>query len=66
MGEQDAQVLDGRDQVILDLLSPEPPPTRPLEMMIVCRISKTAFHQVMTSFAVTSCRRAVSLSARYI
>ena len=40
MREQDAQILDGRDQVILDLLTPEPTPASSLEMMIVGRIDK--------------------------
>jgi hypothetical protein len=40
MRKQDAHILDGRDQVILDLLSP----ARAFEVMIVSRIGKTAFH----------------------
>jgi hypothetical protein len=40
--EQDAHILDGRDQVILDLLTPEPPPARTFEVVIIGRISKTA------------------------
>ena len=50
MREQDAHILDGRDQVILDLLSPEPlspepPPARTFEVVIIGRISKTALDQ---------------------
>ena len=46
MREQDAQIFYGRDQVILDLLTPEPPPARTFELMIIGRISKTALDQV--------------------
>jgi hypothetical protein len=45
--EQDAHILDGRDQVILDLLTPEPPPARTFEVVIIGRISKTALDQVL-------------------
>jgi len=48
--EQDAHILDGRDQVILDLLTPEPPPARTFEVVIIGRISKTALDQVLASF----------------
>ncbi len=44
MGQQDAHILDRGDQVVLDLLSPEPPPACAFEVVIVSRISKTAFH----------------------
>jgi hypothetical protein len=37
-----AHVLDRCNQVILDLLSPESPPTRTLEVMVVGGIGKTA------------------------
>jgi hypothetical protein len=40
--EQDVHVLDGRDQVILDLLMLEPAPARTSEVVIAGRISKTA------------------------
>jgi hypothetical protein len=42
--QQDAHILDRSDQVILDLLSPEPSPARSLEVVIVGGISKTTFH----------------------
>ena len=66
MGQQDAHVLDRRDQVILDLLPPEPPPARAFEVMIVGGIGKTALHQVLASFAVASRGGTVRLSVRYI
>ena len=52
MSEQDAHVLDRRDQVILDLLSPEPSPARTFEVVIVGRISKTALDQVLAPPAI--------------
>ncbi len=47
MGEKDAHVLDGGDQVVLDLLPPEPSPARPFEVMVVSRIGKTRFHELL-------------------
>src|SRR6266536_4142380 len=35
MRQQDAHILDGCDQVILDLLSPESPPTSAFKVMVV-------------------------------
>ena len=66
MGQQDAHVLDGCDQVILDLLAPESSPASSLEVVIVGGIGKTHFHQVLAPFAITARGEAVSLSARYI
>ena len=66
MREQDAHVLDGRDQVILDLLTPEPPPARTFEVVIVGRISKTAFHQMLAPSAIAPRGATVRLCARYI
>ena len=40
MREQDAHIFDGRDQVILDLLTPEPTPASSFEVVIVDRIGK--------------------------
>src|SRR5205809_3617147 len=64
--EQDAHILDGRDQVILDLLTPEPPPARTFEMMVVSRISKTALDQVLAPSAIAPRGTTVRLSACYI
>ncbi len=66
MRQQDAHVLGCGDQVILNLLSPQPPPASSLEVVIVGGISKTRFHQVLAPFAITTRGDAVSLSARYI
>ena len=52
MCEQDAQIFYGRDQVILDLLTPEPPPARTFELVIIGRISKTALDQVFAPSAI--------------
>src|SRR6476660_7053386 len=64
--QEDAHVLDRCNQVILNLLSPEPSPACAFEVMIVSRISKTAFYQMMSPSAVQPCRKAVGLSTRYI
>ena len=64
--EQDAHILDGCDQVILDLLSPEPPPTRTFEVVIIGRISKTALDQVLAPSAIAASGAAVRLRACYI
>ena len=64
--EQDAHILDGRDQIILYLLSPESPPAGTFEVMVVGGIGKTRFHQVLAPFAISARGEAVSLSACYI
>ena len=61
--EQDAHILDRRDQVILDLLAPESSPARAFEVMIVGRISKTALDQVLAALAITPRRATVRLGA---
>ena len=66
MRQQDAHVLDRRDQVILDLLAPEPPPARAFEVVVVGRIGKTAFHHMIPALAIAPCRGAMSLGARKI
>ena len=66
MSQQDAHVLDCRDQVILDLLAPEPPPAGVFEVVVIGGIGKTRFHQVLTPFAITARGEALSLRARYI
>ena len=66
MREQDAHILDGRDQAILDLLTPEPPPARTFEVVIIGRISKTALDQVLAPSAITPSGAAVRLHACYI
>ena len=64
MCQQDAHVLNGSDQVILDLLSPESSPAGALEVMVVGGIGKTALHQMVSPFAIASRRNAVRLSTR--
>ena len=66
MREQDAHILDGRDQVILELLTPEPPPARTLEVVIIGRISKTALDQVLAPSAIAPRGATVRLYACYI
>ena len=66
MREQDAHILDGRDQVILDLLTPEPPPARTFEVVIIGRISKTALDQVLAPSAIAPRSATARLYACYI
>ena len=66
MSQQDTDVLDGGDQVILDLLSPETSPTRALEVLVVGRIRKTALHQMLPSFAISPGGGAMGLGECYI
>ena len=64
--EQDAHILDGRDQVILDLLTPESPPVCAFEVVIVSRISKTTLHQMLRAFPIAPSGATVRLRACYI
>jgi len=66
VGQQDAHVLDRGDQVILNLLSPEPSPTRSFEVMIVGRIGKATFREMLPAAAVALGGAAVRLAPRYI
>ena len=66
VGEQDADVLNRRNQVILDLLSPKPPPVGALEMMVIACIGKAPFHEMVPASAVPPGRATVRLAARYI
>lgn len=43
---QQRHILYRSDEPILDLLPPEPAPTRTLEVMLVRSLSKAAFHEV--------------------
>ena len=64
MREQDAHILDGRDQVILDLLTPEPPPASSFEVMIVGRIGKTALDQCWRRRELAYANQAPALDSR--
>jgi len=66
MGEQDAHVLDRSDQVILDLLPPKPSPAGSFKVMIVGRVGKAAFHEMLPAAAIPLRRATVRLPARYI
>ncbi len=66
MGKQDAHVLDRGDQVILDLLPPEPSPARPFEVMVIGRIGKAAFHEMLPAAPIALRSATVRLPARYI
>ena len=63
MGQQDAHVLDCRDQVILDLLPPESAPARTFEVMIVGRVGKARFHELLPALSIPARGATVSLSA---
>ena len=49
MAQQDPNVLDGRDQVILDLLAPKSSPPGTFEVMVIGRIREAALHQIFTA-----------------
>ena len=53
MGQQDVHILNRGDQVVLNLLSPEPPPAGAFEVMIVGGIGKTLLHQLLPAFAIS-------------
>jgi hypothetical protein len=50
----------------LDLLSPESSPTGAFEVMVICGIGKTPFHQLLAASAITTRIQAVGLGAGYI
>ena len=66
VGQQDAHVLDRGDQVILDLLAPEPAPARPLEVMVVGCVGKAAFHEMLPATAIPLRGATARLAAGYI
>jgi hypothetical protein len=47
----------------LNLLSPEPPPASPFEVMIVGGIGKTLLHQLLPAFAIAPCGPALGLGS---
>jgi len=59
--QQDANVLDRGNQIILDLLSPQPTPAGAFEPVIVGGIGKTALQQILPPPAIPLGRRAVRL-----
>jgi hypothetical protein len=64
--EQDAHILDCRDQVTLNLLPPKPPPARTFEVMIIGGIGKTLFHQLLSASAIPARGVTVRLHTRDI
>ena len=66
IGQENAHVLDGGDQVILDLLAPEASPARAFEVMIVSRIGKALLHHLLAAFTIAPRRSAVGLGTCYI
>ena len=66
VGQQDAHVLDRRDQVILDLLAPKPPPACPFEVVVVGGIGKALLHELLAALAIPSRPAAVGLLSCYI
>ena len=49
---KDPQILDGGDEAVLDALTSEPAPTRPLEPMIDCRFPEVSFLEPLASLPV--------------
>jgi hypothetical protein len=66
MRQQDAQVLDRGDQVILNLLAPESSPASALEVMIVGRVSKALFHELLPALSIPSRGATMGLFPCYI
>jgi hypothetical protein len=64
--EQDLDVLDGRNQPVLNLHPPQPSPAGAFESMVVGRVRKADLREVLPALAIPSRRRAVSLPARLI
>jgi hypothetical protein len=64
--QQDTHVLDRGDKVILNLLAPEPSPTRSLEVMVISGIGKTLFHQLLSALSISPRGVTVGLPPRYI
>ena len=50
----------------MDLLSPEPPPTGAFEVMIVGRVRKALFHELLSALSISSRGATVGLFACYI
>jgi hypothetical protein len=50
--QQKTHVLNGRNQIVLNLLPPKPSPPRSLEPMVVGRIGKAAFHQMLPALTI--------------
>src|ERR1051326_4161696 len=59
--QEDSDVLDARDEPILNFLSPKPPPTRSFEPVIVSRVGKTLLHDNLASLAILPSGLAVRL-----
>ena len=52
MFHEQFDVLDGHDEVILNLLPPQPPPAGAFESMVLCSLVETAFDQFLPPSAV--------------
>ena len=61
MPKQDAYILNGSDQIILDLLAPESAPSGTFEAVMIGRIGKTAFHDPFSSLSISKGRSAARL-----
>src|SRR2546423_5549054 len=59
---QDAEVLAGSDEMVLNLLTPEAAPARAFETMRVGSIGKTAFDQMLASATISQGCLALALS----
>ena len=66
MAQQDQEVLDDRDQVILDALPLEPAPAGALEAVLRGGPSEAAFQQPLSPASIPARGRAVGLSARQV
>src|SRR5215469_15334325 len=64
--KQNAHILTGCNQTVLDLLAPESSPARSFKTVIVGSLSKTALHQVSAPLAIGDCSRRGRLLPRGI
>ena len=61
--QQNPQVLTAGNQIVLDLLALQSPPSRPSKVMVVDGIREAALHQVMASAPIASPLLAQGLAA---
>jgi hypothetical protein len=64
--DDDLEVLNGRDEVILDALLPKSAPTSALKAVLNGRLAKIALLEPLATLSVTMSRRGVGLLAGFV